>query len=283
MLGGMPEDAARKCPDCGADNPWDAEVCAECNHVLDPMGRVLAAVRVLRPSPPAPRMDLPGVGKVIEEEGKVIPRRRHTRVGFLGVGASDREAPEGSAPSWIWLAIGVFCLGVVLVAAVRIATAPPPFEVPGASPIQANIADSLYQALQRDSLDASNNLRLANLLYDTQNYEKAIPFYRRVLLVEPDRHDARVDLAVSLHQAGRTDEAFAELDRVLAAKPDHAVALFDVGVIREFIGELDEAEAAYRRVLQTATDPELLHVVEQRLRAVQEKKHVRGGPPPTGS
>lgn len=277
MLADMSESAFVKCPDCGAGNPLGSEVCTECNHVLDPMARVQRAVRAMRPSLPTPQVDLPGVGKVVEEEGKVIPRRRHTRVGLLGVGGSDKEAPAGSAPSWIWLAIGVICLGVVLVAAVSITTAPPPFEVPGASPIQANLADSLRRALQRDSLKVEDNLRLANLLYDTQNYGQAIPYYRRVVRVEPDRHDARVDLAVSLHQSGKTEEALAELRRVLEAKPDHAIAHFDLGVIHEFIGELDEAEAAYERVLKLPVEPELAHVVEQRLRAVEEKR--RGAAP----
>lgn len=279
MLAAMSDSASRKCPDCGAVNSLDAELCRECNHVLDPMARVLAATRPPRGSRVHPTIELPGVGKVVEEEGKVIPRRRHTRAGLFGVGASDEPAPAGSAPSWIWLLVGTFCLGVVLVAAVRITTQPPPFQVPGASPIQANLADSLHKALRRDSLHVGDNLRLANLLYDTQNYEKAIPFYRRALTVEPHLLDARVDLAVSLHQSGRTDEAFAELGRVLEEKPDHAVALFDLGVIHEFIGELDEAGAAYERAQALPLEPELAHVIEQRLRAVREKQRAETAAP----
>lgn len=265
----MSEQAFRNCPDCGAQNALDAEHCSECNHVLDPIARVLAAGR--RPQRTHAHIQLPGVGQVVEEEGRVITRRRHTRVGFLGVGASDRPAPEGSAPNWIWFAIGAFCIGVVLVAAVSITSQPPPFEVPGASPIQANTADSLYKVLQKDSLNVANNLRLANLLYDTQNFEKAIPYYRRVLRLDESLVDARVDYAVSLHQSGNTPEAFAQLDEVLRRKPDHAVALFDKGVIHEFIGEFDAAAATYEEVLELSLDPDLRHVVEQRLRATLEK------------
>jgi cytochrome c-type biogenesis protein CcmH/NrfG len=265
----MNASAFRNCPDCGAENPLDAEHCSECNHVLDPIARVLSAGR--RPRRSHPTIDMPGVGKVVEEEGKVITRRRHTRVGFLGIGASDKPAPEGSAPNWIWFAIGAICIAVVFAAAVHITTQPPPFEVPGASPIQANQADSLHKVLQTDSLNVGNNLRLANLLYDTQNFEKAVPYYRRVLRLDATLIDARVDYAVSLHQSGNTPEAFAQLDRVLEMQPNHAVALFDKGVIHEFIGEFDEAIATYERTLALPLEPDLKHVVEQRLRATEER------------
>lgn len=271
----MSDEAFRNCPDCGVQNPLDAEHCRECNHVLDPIARVLAAGR--RPQRAHAKIQLPGVGQVVEEEGKVIHRRRHTRVGFFGIGASDKPAPEGSAPNWIWFAIGAFCIGVVLVAAVHITSQPPPFEVPGASPIQANTADSLHKVLQKDSLNVANNLRLANLLYDTQNFEKAVPYYRRVVRLDGSLIDARVDYAVSLHQAGNTPEAFAQLDHVLEMKPDHAVALFDKGVIHEFIGQFDEAVATYERTLELPLEPDLRHVVEQRLRATQEKRRSPAG------
>jgi len=272
----MNASAYRNCPDCGAKNALDAEHCSECNHVLDPIARVLSAGR--RPRRAHPTIQMPGVGQVVEEEGKVIARRRHTRVGFLGIGASDRAAPEGSAPNWIWFAIGAICIAVVLVAAVRITTQPPPFEVPGASPIQANLADSLYKTLQKDSLNVANNLRLANLLYDTQNFDKAVPYYRRVLRLDGTLIDARVDYAVSLHQSGNTPEAFTQLDRVLEMKPDHAVALFDKAVIHEFIGEYGEAVAEYERALQLPLEADLKHVFEQRMRATQAK--MRAGSTP---
>jgi tetratricopeptide (TPR) repeat protein len=209
--------------------------------------------------------------RVTEEEGKVIRRRTHSRIGFLGIGGGDRPHSD-DAPNWIWLILGTFALGAILFAAVSIATREPPFGVPGASPIQANLADSLHKALRKDSLNVAGHIRLANLLYDTQNYERAIPYYRTVLRLDPGETDARVDLAVALHQSGHTGEAVSELKQVLAENPDHAIAWFDLGVIYEFMGDLDGAEEAYLTAVDLDVKPELAHAIDQRLREVQSKK-----------
>ena len=271
MLAPMTDQASRICPDCGAQNAVDLEHCTECNHPMRPMAKRSAA-----PTPPMrpqrrpfggpPRG--PG-GMVTEEPGKVIPRRKHERIGFFGVGS--RAEQSGGAPGWIWFAVGTLALAIALFAAIGITTREPPFGVPGASPIQANVADSLYQALKRDSTNVADNIRLANLLYDTANFEKAVPFYRRAVTLDPLQIDARVDLAVSLHQSGRTGEALAELTQVLDVQPDHAVALFDLGVIYESLERYEEAAEAYAGVAELDIEPEMAHALEQRVRAVEQK------------
>lgn len=280
----MNDTPTRKCPDCGADNPVGAPYCAECNHPMEPLA---ASSRV--PSPPSrpPRTrklgGLPGSGEITEEHGKVIPRRRHSRIGFFGIGAGDRRPPEGSAPGWLWLAIAGIAMIIVIVAAVGIATRQPPFSIPGATQIQARTADSLYQALKSDTTNVAGYVELGNLLYDTQNYARAVDYYRRALSLDPTLIDAQVDLAVSLHQSDRSGEALAELNDVLSRRPDHVVAHFDRGVILEFMGRLEEAAQEYQTVLDLDARPEIHDVAHQRLEAVQRKLDgVQSGQLPPG-
>ena len=274
MLARMSDSASRKCPDCGVANALNASICTECNHPMDPLAEKTTVSRPIRRRPrPRSGPQLPGMTKVVEEEGKVIPRRTHSRIGFLGIGGGDR--PRGDdAPNWIWLILGTFALGAALFAAIGNATREPPFSVPGASPVQANIADSLRRALRKDSLNVDGYIRLANLLYDTQNYEQAVPYYRTVLRLDPGKTDARVDLGVALHQSGHTGEAVSELGQVLAEHPDHAIAWFDLGVIYEFIGDLNGAEEAYLTAAELDVKPELAHAIDQRLREIRSKKEV---------
>jgi tetratricopeptide (TPR) repeat protein len=215
---------------------------------------------------------MPGTGAIIEEQGKVIPRRRHTRIGFFGIGAGDKRPPEGSAPGWLWFAIGAVALVIVIVAAIGITTKEPPFSIPGATQLQASRADSLYKALKTDSLNAGGHVKLGDLLYDTQNFERAAIYYRRALALDPTLVDAQVDLAVSLHQSNRSGEALAELNDVLSRQPQHVIAHFDRGVILEFLGRLGEAEEEYMRVLELDARPEVHDTARQRLQAVQRKR-----------
>jgi tetratricopeptide (TPR) repeat protein len=202
----------------------------------------------------------------------VIPRRRHERAGLFGIGTRQEPRSAASAPSWLWVAVGTLALAIVVSAAIGIATQEPPLAVPGASGEQAQRADSLAKLLRQDSTNVRAIVQLGNLFYDTKNYGEAVPYYRRALARDPSLIDTRVDLAVSLHQAGHTGEALAELDRVLAEKPDHAVAHFDLGVIQEFMGRLDMAQASYERAGALEIGPELREAVVERLAAVAQKK-----------
>lgn len=272
ILSGMNDTATRKCPDCGADNPIGTEYCAECNHPMEP----LATTTPIPPTPPRPPRTrklggLPGSGDVTEEQGKVIPRRQHSRIGFFGIGASSKRPPEGSAPGWLWLAIAAIAMVIVIAAAVSIATKEPPFQIPGATQLQARRADSLYKSLKTDTTDTEGYVKLGDLLYDTQNYARAVDYYRRALTLDPTQVDAQVDLAVSLHQSDRSGEALAELNDVLSRNPDHVIAHFDRGVILEFMGRLEEARDEYQAVLALQARPEVHDVATQRLDSVLRK------------
>src|SRR5881394_1126574 len=119
----MSPEATRPCPDCGTPNALDAEYCVECNHPIDPFARrVMAPQSRPRPTrPPEPLSPVPGAPVVSEEQGKVIPRRHHTRAGLFGIGAEERpRAAAGGAPGWIWAAVGAAALLIALGTAIGI-------------------------------------------------------------------------------------------------------------------------------------------------------------------
>jgi tetratricopeptide (TPR) repeat protein len=214
---------------------------------------------------------LPGSPQVTEEPGKIIPRRHHDRASLFGIGGAGPE-PPGSVPSWIWLLVGAAALGIAVFAAISITTSKPPLSIPGASREQTSTADSLIHVLERDSLDVLANIELGNVLYDTQHFDEAVRYYRRALGVHPDLPDVRVDMAVSLHQSGRTPEALGELQQVIAAHPEHTVARLDMGIIYESLGRLAEAESTYKAVESLPLTSELRQVVTQRLQALEARK-----------
>jgi tetratricopeptide (TPR) repeat protein len=233
------------------------------------------------PRPPAPGPVLPGSPEIIEEPGKIIPRRRHARVGLFGIGGGGPE-PAGSAPSWIWLVVGAAALGIAVVAAIGITTQKPPLVIPGATREQAQVADSLVKALGRDSLDIVANIELGNLYYDTHNFGDAVRYYRRALAVHPDLPDVRVDMAVSLHQSGHTPEALGELSQVLAAHPEHVIARLDRGIILEAVGRVAEAESTYHAVSAMTLTADQRDLVARQLAGIQQRKSQPAAPGAAG-
>jgi Tfp pilus assembly protein PilF len=112
-------------------------------------------------------------------------------------------------------------------------TPAPSAAAPGAAPAMAEI-QQLQEALARDPNDASAVLRLANLNFDIQRWERAAELYERYLSLRPGDADVLTDLGIT--QRARGDFAGA-LERFRAAQrlaPDHWQARFNEIVVLAF-------------------------------------------------
>jgi len=269
----MSPDATRTCPDCGAPNALDAETCAECNHPIDPFARrVSAAAPLPRPGGErdVPVSALPGAPTVHEEQGKVIRRRQHARAGLFGIGSEARtHAGAGGAPGWIWAAVGMVALLITLGTAIGITNHGPKIAIEGADQAKLATADSLARILKKNPNDVQANVEMGNVYYDTKNFSDAIGYYDKALAKDSSLVDVSVDRAVAIHQAGRPDEAVADLEAIIAKHPDHPIARFDLAVIYEFQGRKADAEEQYRQAAAHATSPEVQHVATMRLKALE--------------
>jgi hypothetical protein len=230
-----------RCPDCGAPQPTGAVECAECHHPLAPAGAE-SAVRPRRPVNDAER----------------APATVATW-GYRPAGARGGS----DVPGWLWAGLGLFALGVLLVTAIQIATAPKPLVVPNATPPQQATAESLSVALRADSSAVAPNVALGNLLYDTGNYDLAIPYYRRALATDPSLVDVQVDLAVSHHNVGRSEEARAILEDAVRRHPGHAVAHFDLGIVYQQLGRSADARAMLARARTLGGPEEMVKVIDR--------------------
>lgn len=253
-----------RCPDCGAPQPASAEDCAECHHPLAPAGAESTA---------RPRRTVDA------------PERAPATVVTWGYRPDGGPASSG-VPGWLWAAVGLFALGVVLVTAIQIANAPKPLVVPNASKPQQASAESLSVALRADSSAVAPNIALGNLLYDTGNYAMAIPYYRRALAADPSLVDVQVDLAVSYHNGGQSPEAVAILEDAVRRHPDHAVAYFDLGIVYQQMGRTEDAKKALHRAREIGGPEAMVNVIDKLIVHLESGAPGDGlppGHPPTGT
>jgi Flp pilus assembly protein TadD len=114
----------------------------------------------------------------------------------------------------------------------------------GGGPAMAEIQE-LQATLERDPNDADALLRLANLNFDIQRWERAAELYERYLALRPANADVLTDLGIT--QRARGDFAGA-LERFRSAQrlaPDHWQARFNEIVVLAFDQrDLEGAEAA---------------------------------------
>lgn len=93
-------------------------------------------------------------------------------------------------------------------------------------------------------------LNLADTLAQAQRHDEAIATFRHALSLRPDDPYAHNDLGCELTLIGRPQEALTHLQRSLELKPDHAEAHNNLGNALRAVGRSAEAIAQYRRALE---------------------------------
>lgn len=99
--------------------------------------------------------------------------------------------------------------------------------------------------------DAENNpdhaetwVRLGNLYFDTNNYQKAIQAYNKSLALQPNNADVQTDLGVMYRRAGKPREAIKAFRAAVKIDPDHEIARFNIGIV--LLHDLSDRDGALR-------------------------------------
>jgi tetratricopeptide (TPR) repeat protein len=86
------------------------------------------------------------------------------------------------------------------------------------------------QAAQNPS-DPAPRLKLANYLYDLQQWQRAVDWYQKALELDPRNVDARTDLGTAYFHLGRPQDALQEYRTALAIDPTHQPTMFNSIVV----------------------------------------------------
>jgi Tetratricopeptide repeat len=108
---------------------------------------------------------------------------------------------------------------------------------------------ALRARLARNPKDLAALVRLGDMEFDAQKFDKASDYYARALALDPTNPDVRTDYATALHQNGRDLDALKQLDAVLKERPRFATALFNRGVVLQAIGRRTDAIADFKHYL----------------------------------
>ena len=239
----------RRCPDCGAENPAEAERCAQCGF---PLAEPAAA------PPPATGSPLP-------------PPRR-----------TPRPRPASNQALSLWLVFGTLCAFLLIYIAVKANVDRERQVVEGSSQSQQGRADSLAQAVERDSTNVEARVRLGDVFYDTGNWSEAIVHYRSAVAHDSSQTAALVDLGVCYYNLGDQAEAERHFQLALKRDPHHPVALFNLGIVNERRGNHRAALQYLHRALESGPPESVREALLKAMTRVQEKAGVTPQPLPDG-
>ena len=129
--------------------------------------------------------------------------------------------------------------------------------------LQMQGKDSLL-ALQKSTEllpnDVEAHYNLANTLKELGRLNEAEASYHRALEIKPDYADAHSNLGAVLKDIGRLDDAVASCQRALEIKPDFADAHINLGNAMRDLGKPNDAMVCYRRALEIKPDFAEAHV-----------------------
>jgi len=90
---------------------------------------------------------------------------------------------------------------------------------------------------------------LGELYLALGQFDEAIFEYRKALTIAPMYPDLRVRLVTALREAGRVDQAMAEVDAFLQESPGNAGALIQKGILLYMAGNRTKARGAWEEAL----------------------------------
>lgn len=246
------------CPDCGHENPPGFDTCAACGFPLtEDRG------------PQAHRQQGPEATPVESPEPQIYIRRPRPR--------PIRSSQQATA---LWLVFGSFAVVLLIVVAVRANLERAHQPVEGSTPQQQFNADSLFDALQKDSTDVAARVKLGDIFYDTGNWPDAIIHYRAAVRMDSSQVSALVDLGVCYYNLGHTEDAERYFMLALNRDAEQPVALFNLGIVSERKKQHRQAMEFYHRALRAEPPEQIKQAIMEAMGRIQKELGLEAKPLP---
>jgi len=109
--------------------------------------------------------------------------------------------------------------------------------------------------------------QLAHIFNEAEEWEKAEPFWGKLVAMDPTNMGTRYHRGFALAQLSRFPEAIAEYEAILKVKPGDSIAHFYLGLINKHgLKKMDLAKKHLQQAKAATTDdPELLKEIEKEL------------------
>lgn len=101
---------------------------------------------------------------------------------------------------------------------------------------------AVEQLLEKDPKNYEHLVQAGNILYDLNNFLRAIEYYERARAIRDDSPDVLTDLGVCYRETGNYQKALELFDRAADLKPGHWQSRYNAVVVRLF--DLNDAAGA---------------------------------------
>jgi cytochrome c-type biogenesis protein CcmH/NrfG len=138
---------------------------------------------------------------------------------------------------------------------------------------QGDAIAAFEHVLELDAKNADALRGLANMHYDRDDHQKAIPIYERYLALRPDDQSARTDLATMYLYSGQPERAIATYQDVIRQNPSFLQAHYNLAVTYHGQGNDPEALKELEVARRLAGDDSVRKQIDDMIASL------KGGPP----
>lgn len=125
-----------------------------------------------------------------------------------------------------------------------------------------------------DRLAIEQAYQKGRLAYNAEHYDEAITYFTRVVNVDPEYLNARINLGVALSRVGRPLEAIPHFQFVLSREPTNAEAYYNWGAALARLGRHEEALEKFDQALKlkSATEMGAPQDLQRKLRSYLQRQ-----------
>ena len=111
------------------------------------------------------------------------------------------------------------------------------------------VVKTLEEQAAQNPRDPEPRLKLANYLYDQQQWQRAIEWYQKGLELDPKNVNARTDMGTAYFNLGRPADALREYRQSLEIDPTHQPTMFNLIVVHlDGLHDVAAAQQAWDRL-----------------------------------
>ena len=166
-------------------------------------------------------------------------------------------------------------------APVPVAESSAPSGAPPPVPIDEARVEELQSAAEQAPDDIQVRVDLANLYFEAQRYEEAIPWFEAALALGLEEVQVSTNLGVAYFYIDDVDQALAQFERSLELDPIHGQTLLSIGIVRAFgKQDLTAAVAAWKKAVELAPDSPEGAAARRALEGVSSAGHSGGATAP---
>jgi cytochrome c-type biogenesis protein CcmH/NrfG len=153
---------------------------------------------------------------------------------------------------------------------------------PAPPPIDQERVRALQDAAERDPKNVEARVQLANLYFDGERCDQAIPWYEAALKLDAKNVNISTDLGVCYYQTSQPDKALQQFEYSLKLDPKHVKTLLNMGIVRAFAKkDLEGATNVWKQVVEIAPDSQEAELAKRGLEGIAAARQKLNGSTPS--